>query len=302
MSAVRASLSRPGAGRKQRREQLGLYIWTAVVLAVGVAVVILSWHAKGGTTDPTDLAAQPSPEPHHGRARQRDPRVPRGARDDPGAGRDRRELPGRQPAVPQAGRRGQRAGACRRRGHLVVIVWVIHSLPGSELTIQAATGLPALLVLLLVMNWFFHKVYWTGWISHHNKRRRGLLSSDPDTNKRRLLLGLALLGFTSVYRECFEIVIFLQNLRELYGASIVLEGVVIGLMFTAAVGVLTFTLHQRLPYKRLLIITGVMLLFVLRRRGGRGGQRDAARRLDRHHRDQLAAHPGLDGHVVEPVQ
>ena len=144
-----------------------------------------------------------------------------------------------------------------------MIVWLIHSLPGSELTIQAATGLPALLVLLLVMNWFFHKIYWTGWISHHNKRRRGLLSSDPDTNKRRLLLGLALLGFTSVYRECFEIVIFLQNLRELYGASIVLEGVVIGLMFTAAVGVLTFALHQRLPYKRLLIITGVMLLFVL---------------------------------------
>ena len=113
------------------------------------------------------------------------------------------------------------------------------------------------------MNWFFHKVYWTGWISHHNKRRRGLLSSDPDTNQRRMLLGLALLGFTSVYRECFEIVIFLQNLRELYGAGVVLEGVVIGLLFTAAVGVLTFTLHQRLPYKRLLIITGVMLLFVL---------------------------------------
>ena len=66
-----------------------------------------------------------------------------------------------------------------------------------------------------------------------------------------------------MYRECFEIVIFLQNLRELYGASVVLEGVVIGLLFTAAVGVLTFTLHQRLPYKRLLIITGVMLLFVL---------------------------------------
>jgi high-affinity iron transporter len=34
-------------------------------------------------------------------------------------------------------------------------------------------------------------------------------------------------------------------------------------MFTAAVGVLTFTLHQKLPYKRLLIITGVMLLVVL---------------------------------------
>jgi len=43
----------------------------------------------------------------------------------------------------------------------------------------------------------------------------------------------------------------------------VLEGVVIGLLFTAAVGVLTFTLHARLPYRKLLIITGVMLLLVL---------------------------------------
>jgi high-affinity iron transporter len=43
----------------------------------------------------------------------------------------------------------------------------------------------------------------------------------------------------------------------------VLEGVTLGLLFTGAVGVLTFGLHQRLPYRRLLIITGVMLLVVL---------------------------------------
>ena len=35
--------------------------------------------------------------------------------------------------------------------------------PGS-LDLQAATGLLAIAVLLVVMNWFFHKVYWTGWI------------------------------------------------------------------------------------------------------------------------------------------
>ncbi len=78
-----------------------------------------------------------------------------------------------------------------------------------------------------------------------------------------MLAGLAILGFTSVYRECFEIVIFLQNLRELYGSSPVLEGVVIGALFTTAAGILTFTLHQRLPYRRLLVITGAMLRFVL---------------------------------------
>jgi high-affinity iron transporter len=142
--------------------------------------------------------------------------------------------------------------------------WVIGQFGGRGLALQAATGLPAIIVLLLVMNWFFHRVYWTGWISHHHKRRRGLLTgAGEEENMRRMLLGLGLLGFTSIYREGFEVVIFLQNLRVTFGASVVLEGVALGLLFTAAVGVLTFALHQRLPYKRLLIITGGMLLVVL---------------------------------------
>ena len=37
----------------------------------------------------------------------------------------------------------------------------------------------------------------------------------------------------------------------------------LGALFTAAAGVLTFVLHQRLPYKRLLIITGALLVVVL---------------------------------------
>jgi high-affinity iron transporter len=45
----------------------------------------------------------------------------------------------------------------------------------SALALQAATGLVAVVVLLIVMNWFFHKLYWTGWISFHNKRKRRLL-------------------------------------------------------------------------------------------------------------------------------
>jgi high-affinity iron transporter len=119
------------------------------------------------------------------------------------------------------------------------------------------------IVLLVVMNWFFHKVYWTGWISHHHKRRRSLLPTPGQTATRSMLLGLGLLGFTSVYREGFEIVVFLQGLRVAQGSSVVLEGVVLGLLFTAAVGVFTFVLHEKLPYKRLLIITGAMLVAVL---------------------------------------
>src|ERR1700678_326891 len=38
-----------------RSERVSFYLWTAIALALGVTVVILSWHAQGGTTDPTNL-------------------------------------------------------------------------------------------------------------------------------------------------------------------------------------------------------------------------------------------------------
>ncbi|MGC2330862.1 MAG: FTR1 family protein, partial [Candidatus Acidiferrales bacterium] len=47
----------------------------------------------------------------------------------------------------------------------------------SALALQAATGLLAVIVLLIVMNWFFHRFYWTGWISLHTRRRQELLES-----------------------------------------------------------------------------------------------------------------------------
>jgi high-affinity iron transporter len=134
--------------------------------------------------------------------------------------------------------------------------------PGS-LDLQAATGVLAIVVLLVVMNWFFHKIYWTGWISHHNKRRQALVAGSATTPAQKTLLGLGLLGFTSVYREGFEVVLFLQNLRLRYGSGVVLEGVALGLALVAVIGYLTFGLQRRLPYKRMLVATGVMLGVVL---------------------------------------
>jgi high-affinity iron transporter len=143
-----------------------------------------------------------------------------------------------------------------------IAVAVLDAISAPALDIQAATGLLAIAVLLVVMNWFFHKIYWTGWISHHNKRRKNLLT--PGSRGRsRLLLGLGLLGFSAMYREGFEIVLFLQTLRLQAGSEVVLQGVALGTAFTAVVGTLTFVLHQKLPYKKMLIATGVMLGFVL---------------------------------------
>jgi high-affinity iron transporter len=134
----------------------------------------------------------------------------------------------------------------------------------SALAVQAATGLLAIVVLLVVMNWFFHKLYWTGWISLHNQRKRGLLSDEAkERSELRVLFGMALLGFTSFYREGFEVVLFLQGYRLKLGDRVVLFGVVLGALATGIVAILTFVAHRHLPYRKMLVSTGVMLSFVL---------------------------------------
>lgn len=148
-----------------------------------------------------------------------------------------------------------------------VAVGIVNDLSQSvnALYIQAGTGLLAIFVLLVVMNWFFHKLYWTGWISLHNRRKRELLkdAEQPSTSKRAVWYGMALLGFTSFYREGVEVVLFLQSYRLKLGGRLVFYGVVLGMFLTGAVAVLTFAAHRKLPYRKMLVLTGVMLGVVL---------------------------------------
>ena len=153
-----------------------------------------------------------------------------------------------------------------------VITWFVAVRIVSDLTehlpalsVQAATGLLAVIVLLLVMNWFFHKVYWAGWISMHARKKKDLLESAAADrlSTARLLWGLGLLGFASLYREGFEVVLFLQSYYLRLGGWPVLGGVLLGLLLTGAVAVLTFVAHHRLPYRQMLILTGVLLGCVL---------------------------------------
>lgn len=148
-----------------------------------------------------------------------------------------------------------------------VAVGVVDDLTKSinALYVQAGTGLLAVIVLLVVMNWFFHRIYWTGWISIHNKRKQELLDgSRADTNtNRRVALGMTLLGFTSFYREGVEVVLFLQSYRLKVGGEPVLYGVLVGMLFTSIVAVLAFVAHRKLPYRKMLVLTGVLLGAVL---------------------------------------
>ncbi|HEU0274163.1 MAG TPA: FTR1 family protein [Candidatus Udaeobacter sp.] len=135
----------------------------------------------------------------------------------------------------------------------------------SALDLQAATGLLAIIVLLIIMNWFFHRIYWGGWIRAHNRRRKTLFENAGAAEKSqwRLWFGLILLGFTSLYREGFEVVLFLQSYHLRLGGAVVLKGALLGLVLTAMVAVLTFVLQQRLPYRKMLITTGILLGIVL---------------------------------------
>ncbi|MGH2615052.1 MAG: FTR1 family protein [Thermomicrobiales bacterium] len=125
--------------------------------------------------------------------------------------------------------------------------------------IEAVVSLLAIGVLLLVMNWFFHKVYWTRWIARHHDHRRKLLIGGTVGPA----LGFVLLGFSSVFREGAETVLFLQALVLDAGTSIVVQGTLLGLAATAVVGALTLVLQAKLPHKKMLVVTGVMIAVVL---------------------------------------
>lgn len=143
----------------------------------------------------------------------------------------------------------------------VVAQTVLTSLAGYGEKLSAVVSLVAIGMLLLILNWFFHKTYWTGHLaSLHGKKRLAV-----GTGRMALaqVAALALLGFTSVYREGFETVLFMQALVLATDVWTVTLGVLAGLAGTVLVGIAVFNLERRLPYKKMLVLTGMMVTWVL---------------------------------------
>jgi len=135
---------------------------------------------------------------------------------------------------------------------------VIASLEPYGEKLEAVVSIIAIGTLLLVTNWFFHKSYWTDWIASMQTRKKRLFSGETG-----LIFGLVSLGFATVYREGFETVLFLQALMIESGVLSVLGGVLAGLTATFLVGLITFKLNTRVPYKQMLAVTGVLIGGVL---------------------------------------
>lgn len=135
------------------------------------------------------------------------------------------------------------------------LLWLFRDL-GERL--EAIVSVIALGVLLLITNWFFHKTYWVDHMAGLHQQKGQILRGESGK-----YIGLIILGFTSVYREGFETVLFLQALVLDAGVLVVIQGVLLGMLGVTIVGVITFRLQTRLPYMRMLIITGILIVMVL---------------------------------------
>jgi len=256
---VSARAETPGPTRPIARSRVPSrrLIWWGVGLAAVIALVYLMATAETGPTDPTE-AAQP---PSHGTVVFNSGMIvfregleavlilAALTASFVGANRDRRK-----PVF---------LGALASFGAAIVTWFAVEALldVASPLgpKLEAITGFIAIIVLLLVLNWFVHKVYWSEWIGRHHRQRSKVLAKTGIG----ATLGLVALGFTAVYREGFEVVLFEQNLKLQEGSSAVLEGIALGLVLTGIVGLLTFWLHHKLPYRKMLILTGVLVALVL---------------------------------------
>ncbi len=137
---------------------------------------------------------------------------------------------------------------------------LIQSLARYGEKLEAVVSVLAVLILLMVTNWVFHKFYWVGW----NAKLRSLSkASQQSVSDRWEWLALLGVGFLTVYREGFETTLFMQ--------SLLLEGsawpVAVGLMASAAFITLMmlgiFKYGAKLPYRKLLVVTGVLVVSIM---------------------------------------
>lgn len=137
---------------------------------------------------------------------------------------------------------------------------LIQSLARYGEKLEAVISILAVIILLMVTNWVFHKFYWVGW----NAKLRSLSKSSQKTvTDRWEWLALLGVGFLTVYREGFETTLFMQSLLLEGTAWPVVSGVLLGAAFIAAIGVGIFVFGAKLPYRKLLVVTGVLVVSIM---------------------------------------
>ncbi|MCK5922425.1 MAG: FTR1 family iron permease, partial [Methylococcales bacterium] len=120
---------------------------------------------------------------------------------------------------------------------------------------EGVTSLIAVVVLFFVTNWLFHKVYVIDWATFVKEKVGHALSTGS-------ALALAGGGFTVVYREGFETVLFYQALLFDAHPTAVFIGFAIGLAIILAVAYAILRLSKQLPLKPFFTATGILLMLM----------------------------------------
>ncbi|MCZ2126588.1 MAG: FTR1 family iron permease [Anaerolineales bacterium] len=121
--------------------------------------------------------------------------------------------------------------------------------------IEGGASLIAVVVLFYVTNWIFEKVYVADWIAYVKEQVGKALGAGS-------ALALAGLGFTVVFREGFETVLFYQALAFDAPASSIWLGFAIGMAIIFAVAYAILKLSKRLPLKPFFTVTGLLLMLL----------------------------------------
>jgi high-affinity iron transporter len=137
---------------------------------------------------------------------------------------------------------------------------IVQSLIRYGEKLEAVVSVLAVIILLLVTNWVFHKMYWVGW----NARLRDLSKSARAVREPFWEIGALLgVGFLTVYREGFETTIFMQSLVLEGSTASVLLGVAAGFVFIGTIGTLIMVFGAKLPYRKLLVCTGILVVSIM---------------------------------------
>jgi high-affinity iron transporter len=137
---------------------------------------------------------------------------------------------------------------------------IIHSLTRFGEKLEAVVSVLAVIILFIVTNWVFHRVYWVGW----NSKLRSLSKSAQGVQSTRWeLLALLGVGFLTVYREGFEMALFLQSLLLEGSKTAVALGGGVAVVFLVLIGGLTFRYGVKLPYRKLMVLTGLLVVSIM---------------------------------------
>jgi len=137
---------------------------------------------------------------------------------------------------------------------------LIDSLSRYGEKLEAVVSILAVLVLLIVTNWVFHKYYWAEW---NSKLRHLTKASQDGTTARWQWLALVSVGFVTIYREGFETSLFMQSLLLEGSFQAVVLGVVLSALLIAALGTAIFIVGTKLPIRKMLVITGLFIVSIL---------------------------------------